>query len=278
MINKTTDNLYEYFSHTWQLSNPRLLAQSKFTQNYVVMCYSARYQSDVVLKICPTMDIIHEQKALTYFNGNGVVKLLDYDIENKGLLLAYVKPGTALKSLFPIHEAPTIEIVAQVIQKLHAHAQNAPLHDFQTVNQWLDLLKTHRSHKIPDALIKKASRLADKLLSSQRKVVLLHGDLHHENILQNNNEWIAIDPFGLVGEIEYEVGAFIRNPVPELLDQPHPKDIIIFRIERLSALLGFEKQRLIDWSFVQAVLAACWSDWVYYVTFAQLIEDLLERS
>jgi streptomycin 6-kinase len=39
-------------------------------------------------------------------------------------------------------------------------------------------------------------------------------DLHHYNVLSDSGRgWLAIDPKGLVGEVEYEVGAAIRNPI-----------------------------------------------------------------
>ena len=274
MTNQKLQPLLQYFLNKWQLTNPTPFIQSKFTDNYVVLYYSSLYQCNVVLKICPSMDITNEQKALTYFNGNGAVKLLDYDIDNKGLLLEYIKPGIALKSLFPKDEMQAIEIAATVIKKLHANPNQMPLNNFQTIDRWLGLLKTHKSNKISDFLIKKASELSDALLQTQKKLYLLHGDLHHENILQKNNEWIAIDPFGVVGELEYEVGAFIRNPVPELLNQKNSTEIIVFRIDQFSKIFGFEKQRLIDWSFVQSVLVACWSEWDYYIKFAEIVHQL----
>ena len=43
--------------------------------------------------------------------------------------------------------------------------------------------------------------------------MLLHGDLQHYNVLLDKDRgWVAIDPKGVVGELEYEVGALLRNP------------------------------------------------------------------
>ena len=89
---------------------------------------------------------------------------------------------------------------------------------------------------------------------------LLQLDLHHENILQSNDTWVMIDPQGIVGELEYEIGAFIRNPLFELLDQNNLEYLILYRFEGLSKLLHLNKQRSIDWSFIQAVLAACYTE------------------
>jgi streptomycin 6-kinase len=110
-------------------------------------------------------------------------------------------------------------------------------------------------------------------------VTLLHGDLHHGNILFNGEKWVAIDPKGVIGEIDYEVGAFIRNPIPLLLEQHNPTDIIKNRIKCFSQELGLDQQRVTAWAFVQAVLAAHWSaenqeDWNCWIKVAEFIERL----
>ena len=89
--------------------------------------------------------------------------------------------------------------------------------------------------------------------------VLLHGDLHHDNILQNGNDWLVIDPKGVIGEPEYEVTAFIRNPIPELLTHADAPNIILNRITHFAKILELSERRIIDWCFVQAVLAWIWA-------------------
>ncbi len=90
--------------------------------------------------------------------------------------------------------------------------------------------------------------------------VLLHGDLHHDNILAAEREpWLAIDPKGIVGEPAYEVGALLRNPLPGLLARPEPGRVLARRIEQLAAELGFDRARIRGWALAQAVLSAWWS-------------------
>ena len=89
---------------------------------------------------------------------------------------------------------------------------------------------------------------------------MLHGDLHHFNILSAERElWLAIDPKGVVGEPAYEVGAYMRNPWPQLLSQPGVSTIMSRRLDVFSEELGIERQRLRGWAFAQAVLSAWWS-------------------
>ena len=43
---------------------------------------------------------------------------------------------------------------------------------------------------------------------------LVHGDLHHHNVLRSKRGWLAIDPKPMLGEPEYDVASFLWNPLP----------------------------------------------------------------
>ena len=90
--------------------------------------------------------------------------------------------------------------------------------------------------------------------------MLLHGDLHHWNIISSQRQsWLALDPKGIVGEPIFEVGALLRNPVNKILFLPDLKDITMRRLEILTEILAFEREHMLKWSLAQAVLAAQWS-------------------
>ena len=108
--------------------------------------------------------------------------------------------------------------------------------------------------------------------------MLLHGDLHHENIISAvRDPWLAIDPKGVVGEAEYEVGAFLRN---RLFLGPRPERLLARRVDQFVEELGFDRERVLGWSLAQAVLAACWSFedsgqlWDEAIACAELISGL----
>jgi streptomycin 6-kinase len=68
-----------------------------------------------------------------------------------------------------------------------------------------------------------------------------------------------VDPKGVIGEHEYEVGALLRNPIPGLLARPDPRAVLDRRLRLLAETLGFDLRRLRDWALAQAVLSAWWS-------------------
>ena len=96
------------------------------------------------------------------------------------------------------------------------------------------------------------------LCATQSRPRLLHGDLHHSNVLLDSGRgWLAIDPKGVVGELEYEVGAALRNPYerPDVFTKPAA---IARRVERFERELHLNAGRMLAWAFAQAVLAAVW--------------------
>lgn len=274
----------QYLSQKWQLTHIRLFKHIAVTNNYVVIAYSDQYKADVVLKIGSKIVIDKEIQALQYFQGDGCVQLLGFDQEfsdvNSAMLLEYIHPGNSLKDLFlQGSEEESIEIFAEVVKKLHAFPRSYKIGKIPTTEQRLSLLHSFESQNNRfKKLLPQAAKVADQLVASQGTQILLHGDLHHENILQRGDDWVMIDPQGVVGELEYEVGAFIRNPIFMLLEQDNLEQIIAHRFNRLSQLLNLDKQRIIDSSFVQALLAACYSEQdgqdatlKYFIEIAEMI-------
>lgn len=270
-------NMINMISAKWQLNNLRPFLSGS-TNNYVARAYSDIYKKDVVLKFL--LVNTHEAEALMLFGGNGCVKLLEYDLTLKCFLLEYVYPGISLKTLFPQDDNKALKITADLIKKLHTKDLISQAAGFETINQWLSLLHTFESKKIPVNMLKKTQQLSINLLALQQKNYVLHGDLHHENILKMCTTWIAIDPKGVIGPLEYEVVRYIMNPIPDLLEQPNATSIIKNRIDTFCAIFDFDKQRLIDWVFVQAVLSACWAEndgselfFNYFIRLAEIIES-----
>ena len=268
-------NFVNQIADYWQLSNLQVLPNLSY--NRVLSCI--QNQKSVMLKICfCKKELQSEVNALQAFAGHGCINLLAYNVELGALLLQNVTPGTSLKTLFPNQDAQAVKIISNVITNLQCAP--VPGHgEFQTVSDWLKTLE--KNWDIPQKYIEKARNLSKQLLATTTKQVLLHGDLHHDNILLcEQTQWIAIDPKGVIGDPVYEVGASIRNPIPELLENSDAKNIIQNRINLFANLLNFDYKRIYDWSYVQAVLSACWAiedghDTAYCVKFLEVLESIL---
>src|SRR5215472_9375496 len=177
------------------------------------------------------------------------------------MLLEKLEPGTPLTSITNDIEATTI--AAKVMKMLWQPAP--PNHQFPQVTDWgkgFSRLRARfggQSGPLPEKLVDKAEQLFGELAASQSEQVLLHGDLHHDNILQAQREpWLIIDPKGIIGEPVYETGALLRNPMPQLLQYNNPKQVLVRRIDILSERLRMDRERILGWGFSQAVLSAWW--------------------
>lgn len=225
----------------------------KLSYNYVLS--GLQGSQPVILKLgFDAAELKREALALKAFAGFGVIKVL---MENDGvLLLERAVTGVSLKSYFPEKDNDAIHITSECLKRLH-QAPIAGDHHFPHVKDWLVALDNDMG--IPTDYLHKARRLRDELIATSATPVLLHGDLHHDNILKNGHDWIVIDPKGAIGEPAYEVAAYIRNPIPELLAHKDVSGIIDYRITQFSIILKLSKQRIIDWCYVQAILAWVWA-------------------
>ena len=230
--------------------------------NYVAPALRAD-GTDVVLKVgVPNPELLSEIEALRLYNGHGIVRLLDADPDQGALLLERLAPGTPLSSLTDDEQATSI--AARVMRQLWRPVP--PEHSFPTVAKWAGGLKRLREHfaggcgPFPSRLVELAEALFAELIGSMAEPVLLHGDLHHENILTAERQpWLALDPKGLIGEPAYEVGALLRNPRPQLLAEPQPRSVLTRRVDQLAEELELDRERLLGWGLAQAVLSAWWS-------------------
>lgn len=221
----------------------------------------------VVLKLgVPNRELTSEAAALLHFAGRGAARLLHADPERGVLLLERVWPGTPLVDLGDnlADDDQRTRIAAQVMQKLWHPPP--PHHPFPTIHAWakgMDRLRQTFNGgpgPFPTRLVEMAEAHFRDLLADPAPPVLLHGDLHHWNILAGPGEsWLAIDPKGVVGEPAYEVGALLRNPFPNPAALPDLPKIQARRIAILSEILGMDAHRLRTWAFAQAILSAWWS-------------------
>jgi len=217
----------------------------------------------VVLKICaPTGEYAEESAAIRHFDGQGMARLLATDADNEAMLLERLIPGTTLRSIADADDDAATRIAAGVMRQLWRPVTSD--FPFPTIQQWSEGLKRLRAHygggtgPFPAALIDAAEGIRADFMASLAPAVLLHGDLHHDNILAAERApWLAIDPKGLVGEPAYEVGAFLYNP-PAIGRHPDLSRILARRLDILANELAIDRARLHGWGLYTAVLSAWW--------------------
>lgn len=224
-----------------------------------------RHNNDpVVLKLTKQQgDEWHSGRILQAFEGAGTVRVYEYGAG--AVLLERLDPGNELVELVRTgDDEEATQIVAQVMKQM---AHHTPPANCPTVLDWGRAFDRYQNNvdstpaKMPEmhqALVTEAAELYRRLTVSQRTTMLLHGDLQHYNVLFDScRGWVAIDPKGVVGELEYELGAILRNPV-EQPDYFRSPTVIERRLRVLTDLLKLDYRRALEWSFAQAVLSAIW--------------------
>ena len=188
-----------------------------------------------------------EAAALRAYAGRGAVQLIDADLESGALLLERLRPGT---NLVDVADDAAISIALDVMRQLHAAPVSSEL---PSLAEWTSGIEAAQAAGFAPALIDRAVHLRAELLASAPMAVLLHGDLHHENILAAERApYLAIDPKGVAGDAAYEPSVFLYNPMDRALDAR----TIARRVDRFAEV--FERARLLGWAFVQAVLSSWW--------------------
>ncbi len=242
-------------AHYWNLC--KISPVSNMTFNYVAKAIS-KNKEPVVLKISyDNLSILDEQRALADLGSGGSIKLIDYHQKYNALLLQQAIPGITLKSIYRNQPDYVMDSYVETMQRLHDQQEIKKL-NYLDIADWLRVFDKPNLKSIPIDLLNKAIELRKKLLSSSKSFILLHGDLHHDNILQHQDRWLAIDPKGVIGEAEFEIAAFDFMYINELSAQTDVKSILEQRVERLAQKSGLNAQRINDWLFVRLILMAAW--------------------
>ena len=206
--------------------------------NYVVSGYQK--EKPIVLKLSlDALSLNKEAMALQAFTGYGAVAVLGY--EDDALLLQRAVPGNVLKTKFPEGSKKGIEIACNVIEKLRL-AQIPSGNSFPHITELLATLD--KEWNIPKDHLRRARKLKQELLQNQDSQVLLHGDLHQDNILSDGKEWLVIDPKGVIGFPINEVWACVEDPNHDLV--------------YISKYFNFKLDDVVAWYYVHLILAACW--------------------
>jgi streptomycin 6-kinase len=227
--------------------------------------YVAPAGADFVLKVTPSGDDESDQEAdaLEIWNGHGAVLLLRHDRARRAMLLERARPGTDLSELAD-DEATAIAV--EVGLRLWRPATDVFRWIGDHVPRWLD--RAERSEQQGSDLVPLARELYGSL--DVGRDVLVHGDLHHHNILRAGERYVAIDAKAMRGEPEYDVPSFLRNPIGRG-----------YRIERETterrlaafAAAGLDEGRMRTWALIRCAYLG--ADENEAVVLRALVRDLV---
>lgn len=261
----------------WLAALPRLVDEcaeqwslqigAPFPYAYASLALAAKLTEDVdvVLKIqFPDRESEHEAAALAHWDGDGAVRLLAHDPERHALLLERCRPGTPLSTL---EQDAALDVMVGLLPRLWKPAA-APFRALADEAEWWSGYLPSRWERagrpFERDLLDAALDALETLPGSQGPQVLLHQDLHADNVLGAEREpWLVIDPKPLAGEREFGIAALVRGG--ELGDG---KPLVHYRLERLSAELNLDRERARGWTLAQTLAWAFEGD--------DVVPDLVE--
>jgi streptomycin 6-kinase len=161
-----------------------------------------------VLKVTPPEDDESDEEgdALELWDGDGAVRLLRRDRARRAMLLERADPGTDIAGL---PEDDAIAVAIEVGRRLWRGAGKPFRWIGDHVPRWLE--QAEASSGSGDELMRLGRRLYESM--EPGRSTLIHGDLHHHNILDAGGRYVAIDPKPMLGEPEFDVPSFLWNPL-----------------------------------------------------------------
>jgi streptomycin 6-kinase len=208
-----------------------------------------------------------EVAGLRMWDGRGIVRLLASDGEIGAQLLERAEPGTSL--LDEPDEAKALGIAAGALRRMWSapvtpHPDVRPLADQARIwagsieQEWAEAGKPFERGLMED--VREAFLpLAAELDRRGEDLVLVHGDLHHGNVLAAEREpWLAIDPKPMLGEPEYDVRAPLCDRREALFADPDPAGRLKRRLDGLLGELDVHRGRALAWAFAVEI---DWSVW-----------------
>ena len=197
-----------------------------------------------VLKIgIPHRESEQEADALERWDGDGAVRLLRRDDARNALLLERCEPGTFLSQ----GADDPLGVLIELLPRLWKDATG-----FRTlaheVAWWLGEegdISRMASSRLRDVAV----ALAHELAPTQGELVLVHQDLHGDNVLAAEREpWLVIDPKPLAAEREFAVAPIVRSD-----ELGHSKRDVLYRLDRLCSELDLDRERARGWTIVQTM-------------------------
>jgi streptomycin 6-kinase len=183
--------------------------------NFVFIAQSGPF-GKVVIKVEGPHNARHaEAAALRVYNGQGACRLYDVYGEDEALLLERVVPGTILKSIADKDEQASVgcDLVASLPRKPPDEST------FPSYADWIRTgfgraLRKYDPEPAMVELITEAESCFEEISANTSVRALLHGDLHHENVVKGpDNTWKTIDPQGVIGPPAMECARFIQNHI-----------------------------------------------------------------
>ena len=214
-----------------------------FRSRSSLVCLVTHEGGPAFLKVTNQPEELVGVRALEQWDGNGAVRVLVRD----GNAIVAERAGQTLRSLVT-DDASATQVLCDAAHHLHTNSPK-DLDDFPTLQTWFSSLFGDTTPRFDQVRV-----IADRLLEHTTPPVLLHGDLHHENVLNGGDRgWLAIDPKGIRGAREFDFCNIFTNWTPQ-------EAIGHFdaRLDLVARVASIDQTDLLRWIASWSALSGIW--------------------
>ncbi len=205
-----------------------------------------------MLKVALDVDEKYGNRLMTWWDGDGAAQVLAH--HEDGLLLERAMGSRSLMHMAMNGEDDEASrILCSALARLHAPRETPPP-PLVELGPWFASLRIATAQH--GGLYALSLQTAENLLANPQDVVVLHGDMHHDNVLDfGERGWLAIDPKRVRGERGFDYANLMCNP-----DLPTATDPARFRrqLDVIVEAAGLDHRRLLQWVLAFAGLSAAW--------------------
>ena len=247
----------EHYCKAWGLEPQQKLVEDRPTSQIYKVDYKGR---PAVLKLLTALgaeDERHGAAALRFWAGNGAAVV--YRSDERAHLLEFIDGPDCVALVRARRDSEASAVLGQALARLHAARPGDPPEEFTTLKRRFSELFSVVERAGIDPIYKRGAQMAQDLLDAPLNTAVLHGDLHHENIMRSSQRgWLVIDAKGLRGETTYDGAMAVLNPVgfSKLVEMP---ERICQIVGILAASMHVPKKRLLQFTFAHACLSASWA-------------------
>jgi len=204
-----------------------------------------------MLKIAGEAEEKFGGELMVWWSGEGAARVLAHHDET--LLLERAEGPESLIAMSENgRDDEATRLLCAAVARLHAPRPTAPPELIPLQRWFAGLWPAAEKH---GGIFTDCARIAQSLLAAPRDSVVLHGDIHHGNILDfGPRGWLAIDPKRLHGERAFDYANLFCNPDLETAQAHFHR-----RLKIVSQTAGFEPRHLLQWIAAWSGLSAAWA-------------------
>jgi streptomycin 6-kinase len=194
---------------------------------------------------------------MEWWDGIGAARVLARDPD--ALLMERAVGGASLADMARDgRDDEACRVLCAVAARLHA-PRSKPLPELVPLTHWFRDLAPAAAER--GGILVRCAETANALLAEPGEPVVLHGDLHHGNVLDfGARGWLAIDPKRLIGERAFDYANIFTNP--DLDDPSRPVATVPGRFQRRLEVVveaaGLDRRHLLRWILAWTGLSAVW--------------------